>query len=51
MIIMKKKLAAVTMVAAMVVSLCACGSDAAGSSASGSKDGVSITIFNSKVEV
>mgnify|MGYP002763695376 FL=1 len=35
----------------MVVSLCACGSDAAGSSASGSKDGVSITIFNSKVEV
>lgn len=48
---MKKKLAAVTMVAAMVVSLCACGSDAAGSSASGSKDGVSITIFNSKVEV
>ena len=48
---MKKKLAAVTMVAAMVVSLCACGSDAAGSSASGSKDGVSITIFNSKVEI
>ncbi len=48
---MKKKLAAVTMVAAMVVSLCACGSDVAGSSASGSKDGVSITIFNSKVEI
>ena len=48
---MKKKLAAVTMVAAMVGSLCACGSDAAGSSASGSKDGVSITIFNSKVEI
>lgn len=48
---MKKKLAAVTMVAAMVVSLCACGSNAAGSSASGSKDGVSITIFNSKVEI
>lgn len=48
---MKKKLAAVTMIAAMVVSLCACGSDAAGSSASGSKDGVSITIFNSKVEI
>ena len=48
---MKKKLAAVTMIAAMVVSLCACGSDAAGGSASGSKDGVSITIFNSKVEI
>ena len=47
---MKKKLLAVTLAAAMTVSLTACGSSgtAGGGAAAG---GVSITIFNSKIEV
>ena len=46
---MKKKLVAATLLVAMMTSLCACGSNGA---ATGSKgDGVSITIFNSKMEV
>ncbi len=51
---MKKKLLAVTLVAAMTASLAACGSaDSTGgdTGAQNSGDGVSITIFNSKIEV
>ena len=46
---MKKKLVAATLLVAIMTSLCACGSNGV---ATGSKgDGVSITIFNSKMEV
>ena len=51
---MKKKLVAVTMITAMIASLCACGGSTETSSTTeeaSSSDGVSITIFNSKVEV
>lgn len=51
---MKKKLVALTLVAAMVASLGACGGSEGGSASTGSSkggDGTSITIFNSKMEV
>lgn len=53
---MKKRLVAATMAVAMVASLCACSSSDGGSSDGESKnassgDTVSITIFNSKVEI
>ena len=44
---MKKKILTAALITSMAASLCACSSDAA----NGSKDGVSITIFNSKMEV
>lgn len=46
---MKKKLLALTLAAAMGLSLTACGGE--GGNGGSGKDGVSITIFNSKVEV
>ncbi|MCQ2500529.1 MAG: ABC transporter substrate-binding protein [Lachnospiraceae bacterium] len=49
---MKKKIVALALAAAMAASMTACGgSSDGGSSAAPSGDGVSITIFNSKVEV
>lgn len=56
---MKKKLLAMTLTTAMVLSLTACGGNGGGDTAAGgnaesgsaNKDGVSITIFNSKIEV
>ena len=43
---MKKKVMAATLIGAMVASLCACGSEGASQ-----KNNVSITIFNSKMEI
>lgn len=56
---MKKKLLAMMLTTAMVISLTACGGNGGGDTAAGGnaeggsadKDGVSITIFNSKIEV
>lgn len=56
---MKKKLLAMMLTTAMVLSLAACGGNGGGDTAAGgnagggsaNKDGVSITIFNSKIEV
>lgn len=56
---MKKKLLAMMLTTAMVLSLTACGGNGGGDTAAGgnaesgsaNKDGVSITIFNSKIEV
>lgn len=50
---MKKKIVALTMVAAMAMSMVACGSDGGSASTEGAAEstGVSITILNSKTEV
>ncbi len=48
---MKKKLLAVTLAAAMAASMTACGSSSTDGGEGTAAGGVSITVFNSKIEV